>query len=1231
MAESKRFEPSSVRVWLGALTVVGALIAMPGSATAASTAGLFDEVSGPVPDAHNGHPSVVPAEDFRAFELRTGAIRSALDAAPAEFSGSAPLPISLPAPNGGLARFAVVESPVMEPELAAKHPEIKTYSGEGITDPTATIRISVTALGFQASVRGEDGSWYVDPYYLRNKSLYASYSATDLDDLHGRFVDHHGHAETAVGPTGKIFGGADKIEDEFGSTSGGIEANALNATGDQLHVYRLGLASDPSYATYFGAANVTSAKVALINRVTQIYEDDLAIRFVLIGNNNLLNLDTNAQITGANGPCGSAPCYAAAPACNTATLDRNRIVFGQIIGASNYDVGHLVLGLNGGGKAGGQAGGSQKARGCTGVTQPVGDYFAVDYVGHEMGHQYSGGHTFAGSANNCSAGNYSAASAVEPGSGSTIMSYAGICGADDLQAHSDPYFSQRNFDELTNFVASTHPNINEVQTISLTNFDSNDSFRLTFGAGTTGAITRGTNYNAAGITAALASILPAGASVAIADWGGGGTPSDNGFEVTFGGTLAGTNVQQLGLSTFTGGMGGFVGETDKGGPIDNSGSQVISTGNSAPNVSAPGPYTIPHRTPFTLNGSATDPDGDTLTYLWEQNDTATAQGSLQTASKATGPLFRVFGTALDNSKYDGTKYNTGGENHPTTDSSRTFPDMAQILANNTNADSGDCPASGNKVDCYSEFLPPAGYAGPMHFRLTARDNNPGGGGVNNAETTVNLAPGTGPFKVTSPNTAGVTWVYGKNETVTWDVAGTNAAPINTSNVDILLSTDGGATFSRTLASNTANDGSEQISVPDVNTTQARVMVRAVGNIYFDVSNADFRIDNTADMELVSKTDSQDPAYAGEPLTYTITARNNGPATAENARVVDTLPSGTSYQSSSIPCTDSSGTVTCGLGNLADDESKTFTITVFIARDLVYNNGSPKTITNTATADSDRDDPNSGNDQKSESTLVKAKADLAIQAFNAVSPPVELIIGQPMNVTLHKQITNHGPSAPMDVLVSRTALATSNATVSPTSDSHVETALGYQESRAVDETFQVACTAPGRATFTFTNTISPNRPDDIDPDTTNNARTTSFEVECIVPIAINIHPGSFTNPIDLTNKNGNIAVAALTTRAGEYGLPLAFDATTIRADTVRFGPKPLVTAGGGARPDKLKGKVEDAIERSDERTRDGDLDMVFGFRTQQTGLTGTETEACVRGRFGPNYVFQGCDLVSFVPH
>jgi uncharacterized repeat protein (TIGR01451 family) len=376
--------------------------------------------------------------------------------------------------------------------------------------------------------------------------------------------------------------------------------------------------------------------------------------------------------------------------------------------------------------------------------------------------------------------------------------------------------------------------------------------------------------------------------------------------------------------------------------------------------------------------------------------------------------------------------------------------------------------------------------------------------------------------------------------------------------------------------------------------------------------------STADMELVSTADGQDPAFAGETLTYTIHARNNGPGTAENARVVDVLPAGTTYQSSSIPCTEApSGTLTCGLGDLADDEENTFTVTVEIARELVHNNGSPLTVTNTATADSDRNDRDATNDQKNETTLVKAKADLEIVSFGAQSPPAELTVGQPETVTLHKVITNNGPSAPMDVRVARTASATGNATVSPASTSHLEAALGHQEQRNVDEPFQIECTDGGPATFTFTNVISPDRPDDSDPNTGNNAATTSLTVECIVPVKIDIHPGSSKNPVNLKS-TGVIPTAVLSTSAGEYGLPLAFDASTIHPLTARFGPKAVVTAGGGAPEAHGSGHMTHG-------------DMLLHFRTQESQLTGSETQACVRGRFGPsNHVFQGCDSVTFVP-
>jgi hypothetical protein len=105
---------------------------------------------------------------------------------------------------------------------------------------------------------------------------------------------------------------------------------------------------------------------------------------------------------------------------------------------------------------------------------------------------------------------------------------------------------------------------------------------------------------------------------------------------------------------------------------------------------------------------------------------------------------------------------------------------------------------------------------------------------------------------------------------------------------------------------------------------------------------------------------------------------------------------------------------------------------------------------------------------------------------------------------------------------------------------------------------------------------------------------------------------------------------LTTSAGEYGLPLPFDATQILPLTTRFGPKQAITAGGGAAESHGRGHIEDVIERSDERTRDGDRDMVLHFDTQASQLTPSDTEACVRGRFGPsNFVFQGCDSITIL--
>jgi hypothetical protein len=810
----------------------------PREVVAKASRDLWDRVPGKPPASRDGAKAVIRPDHFRAFTLDRGGLKDALVEAPAEGTQAAAeerVVAALPAPDGGFERFVLEESPVMEPELAREHPEITTYRGQGIDDPAARIRADLTPLGFHASVRSADGGWYIDPYYHLDQSVYISYFTADAEDPHGDVIQYEPFVE-----------GRDESLGAFD-----VEALAGPSVGTQLRTYRLALLSNPGYANYHGGPdNVTAAKVTLVNRVTQIYEDETSIRLVLIGNNDLINLDTAAEMTEPNGPCGSAPCFTAgqSTSCGGGTLTRNRIVIGQIIGATDYDIGHIILGNPGGGVASlNSVGGDGKARGCTGLSAPVGDFFAVDYVAHEMGHQFGGSHTFNGRIANCSGGNRSATNSVEPGSGSSIMAYAGICGSDDLQPHTDPYWSQRSFEQVTTFVSSDRPPINEVQNVSLRDFDTDgDSFRITFEGNQTAPIVRGTNYTTDGIKAAIESMpgWPAGGIVTVAAFGQTGAFNDFGFQVTFGGTQAATNVGQFGLADLSG-ADGFVGETAKGGPVDNKGFTTEPTTNSAPVVTVAPEFAIPLRTPFALTGSATDPDGDVVTYLWEQNDRGGLVGTaLMNNVRIDGPLFRVFGTPLMEPPYVETEYNAQGENHPTTDPMRVFPDLAQILDNRTNAVGGTCTAG--DLECFSEFLPTSDYVGfagvnadplSLNFRLTVRD---GLGGVSSGDTRLVLATTAGPFLVTSPNTA-VNYSTGIPRTVTWDVAGTDLAPVNTSEVRISLSVDDGLTYPYVLASATANDGTESVSLPHVGTTEARIKVEAVGNAFFDISDADFRI------------------------------------------------------------------------------------------------------------------------------------------------------------------------------------------------------------------------------------------------------------------------------------------------------------------------------------------------------------------------------------------------------
>jgi uncharacterized protein (TIGR03437 family) len=219
------------------------------------------------------------------------------------------------------------------------------------------------------------------------------------------------------------------------------------------------------------------------------------------------------------------------------------------------------------------------------------------------------------------------------------------------------------------------------------------------------------------------------------------------------------------------------------------------TGNNPPTVDAGPIYTIPMGTPFILTATGGDPDGDATTFGWEEFDLGTP--APPNTDDGSRPIFRSFA--------------------PVSSPSRMFPQLQDVLSG---------------FASMGESLPTT--TRTMNFRVTARDNRSGGGGVNSAATQVNVRSDAGPFTVTNP-ASGASWSTGTNQTVTWTVANTNNAPVSCANVKITLSTDGGQTFPTTLAASTPNDGSETVSIPGTPGGNARIKVEAVGNIFFNIS------------------------------------------------------------------------------------------------------------------------------------------------------------------------------------------------------------------------------------------------------------------------------------------------------------------------------------------------------------------------------------------------------------
>jgi len=696
---------------------------------------------------------------YEVFHLNLKLLKSKLDNAPKRIgkSNKSNTIISFPNEKGALEKYQIFEASIMEENLQKKHPNNRSYIGKNIKNPSSTIRFSVNSLGLHAMIlQREGGAIYIDPYTSDKKS-YIIYSKKSLPVI-TPFVCGVEEFTTAT-----------KLDSEAEN------ARAENANDGMLRTFRLAVATTGEYSQFHltrqgvnvsetdavKKAAVLDAIVVTMTRVNGIFEKDVALTMVLVANNtDIIFLDPVTDSFTNNDA--------------STLINESQTVINASIGSLNYDIGH-TFSTGGGGLAQLRSPcGTGKARGITGLSNPIGDSYDVDFVSHEMGHQYGANHTFNGGAGNCGS-NRNNGTAVEPGSGSTIMAYSGICAPQNVQSLADSYFHLVSIREM---------------------------------------------------------------------W---------------------TNIT-IGNSTCA---------------------AQSSTSNTAPTIENIPNYTIPISTPFILNAVATDVNGDELTYTWEQLDTEIV--TAPPVSTATGgPAFRSLS--------------------PTTSSMRYFPKQSTVI--------------GGNLSTTWEVLPSVSRT--MLFAATVRDNNIAGGQTVSKETTITFDASAGPFKLTSQATA-TTWDSGTSQTVIWDVANTNTAPVNCLFVNILLSLDSGVTYPITLATNVANDGSHGIIVPTNSTTRGRVKVESVGNIFYAMNAASITIQDSE--FIMNFTTLQENTCAPDNVVYNFTYNTFLGFNEETTFSATGNPAGTAVAFNPTSATTDATTVEVTVSGILNDDVGEYIISV----------------------------------------------------------------------------------------------------------------------------------------------------------------------------------------------------------------------------------------------------------------------------------------------------------------
>ncbi|TDO96265.1 reprolysin-like metallopeptidase [Marinomonas balearica] len=403
-----------LKIACGAFVLLGSTLALASPSTA-----FFEDRSlskkSSVARSLAGHTAskLVQAESLRPLNADNNALKQyLLDTSLNEYR------VDLPLPDGQSIDYILTPYSVLSSTVAEQFPDMRQFKGHAVNNPELTGRFDVSLLGFRGLFDTLEGQVTLDPTHVGNTSDYASYYARSSQGLDPTFND------TAL----------------RNNTQSNTTLQRTAAYTPTLKTYRLAVSAAYEFTNFYGGQSGAFAGItSMVNRLNEVYEKDLGVTFTLVSGTNTIVSSANA------GPFNN----------NSNDIDVNQAFLNQTIGSDNYDIGHVVN-TGGGGLAqlGVVCDDDYKAEGVTGRSNPTGDAFFIDYVAHEIGHQFGAEHTFNGTIGSCS-GNRNQDSAVEPGSGSTIMAYAGICGALNLQDNSTPHFHAYSINEINQYLAST--------------------------------------------------------------------------------------------------------------------------------------------------------------------------------------------------------------------------------------------------------------------------------------------------------------------------------------------------------------------------------------------------------------------------------------------------------------------------------------------------------------------------------------------------------------------------------------------------------------------------------------------------------------------------------------------------------------------------------------------------------------------------------------------------------